>query len=155
MYLEYGPVLLHRLDSKTLNSYTVYSRAHCCSDSPLICTRKGHSFSLPRRAHVIICTCAMNIAQQRGCTWEIETKRSPIRLLYSDWLYSKGHHPLGTLHAAKLIVDGHHCMLHFMQKKKKQKKTVERTRTSTKLPPHQRHRHTQCMWECHIEIYGR
>ena len=51
------PRITAELGLPTLNSSTVYSIAHCRSDSSLICTCKGHYFSLPRLARVIIRTC--------------------------------------------------------------------------------------------------
>ena len=52
------PRITAQLGLLTLNSRTAYSIDHCRSDSLLICTRKGHSFSLPRCARLTIRTCA-------------------------------------------------------------------------------------------------
>ena len=55
-YLEYGPKLLHSLDSRNSTHIpsTVELTVVAIHIIYHVCTRKGHSFSLPRRARLII-----------------------------------------------------------------------------------------------------
>ena len=56
-YLEYGPVLPHSLDSRHSTHVPPTVELAVVAIHHLS-VRKGHSFSLPGRARVIICACA-------------------------------------------------------------------------------------------------